>query len=145
MEPKKAFTSAQQRQLDAYTYYLDVGRSVNLGRTLALILTLLLVPRPQPQPQAQPLTPTPTLTLPPNPNPNQDELEKLADWRALPTPRKVCLTLALALAPTLALALILTLALTLTPPGGVAPRAVAEPGAARPRLPGACGRIVQWT
>ena len=28
VEPKKAFTSAQQRQLDAYTYYLDVGRSV---------------------------------------------------------------------------------------------------------------------
>ena len=33
VEPKKAFTSAQQRQLDAYTYYLDVGRSVNLGLT----------------------------------------------------------------------------------------------------------------
>ena len=28
VEPKKAFTSPQQRQLDAYTYYLDVGRSV---------------------------------------------------------------------------------------------------------------------
>ena len=44
VEPKKGFTSPQQRQLDAYTYYLDVGRSVccraslNLGLTRTLTL-----------------------------------------------------------------------------------------------------------
>merc|ERR1740130_353901 len=44
VEPKKGFTSPQQRQLDAYTYYLDVGRSVaplvkaSKGRTIDVVV-----------------------------------------------------------------------------------------------------------
>ena len=80
-EPKKGFTTSQQRQLDAYTYYLDVGRSVaplvqaSKGRPVDVVVRRTAAAEPETAPTppaAAPPAAAPPAAAPPAAAPSSD-------------------------------------------------------------------------